>query len=400
MLCVLESGAVGGGGKGGDYSVSRGEEEGISGFLAGSVLASSAQTYKPGWARWLEYLATLGPGSHPGEAMQRAEGPYAKAQRLVLYYRHLFCEGKRGEQIIAASSALRYHLGVRGVDTDFFDSPLAVIGRKSGKRSVKDKRTREESSKRTSILPLGLEAVLQMRGELWSASDWRSAGSLDQRALWIAIGLGFNGGDRISNLSAPDRKTASDHCLLARHVTLKVEEMEGGVLSSVTGGAEFNRFHQRSKGYRVRRLTLHFYSTKKASGVVELVSDDPGDAILVEDVAEWLRSSGVGSEDYLTDRYFLGRRKSVTANAVRSAIKSFCASRGLFPRVSLPNRCATGLLPTTRSVGAMRRSETPGGYGRRGLLPLRGITHTGGPGGRSPWTPPRARGSHRGTWRG
>jgi hypothetical protein len=96
VLCVLESGTAGGGGKGGDYSVSRGEEKGMRGFLAGSVLASSAQTYGPGWARWLEYLATLGPGSHPGEVMQRAEGPYAKAQRLVLYYRHLCRRGTGG----------------------------------------------------------------------------------------------------------------------------------------------------------------------------------------------------------------------------------------------------------------------------------------------------------------
>jgi hypothetical protein len=139
-----------------------------------------------GWSTWPRWVR----GNHPGEAMQRAEGPYAKAQRLVLYYRHLFCEGKRGEQITAASSALRYHLGVRGVNTDFFDSTLAVVGRKSGKRSVEEKRTREESIKRTGILPLGLEAVVQMRGELWSASDWSSARGLDQRALWIAIGLG------------------------------------------------------------------------------------------------------------------------------------------------------------------------------------------------------------------
>jgi hypothetical protein len=206
VLCDIEIWTAGGGG-GKEYTVSQGEEEGMRGFLAGSVLASSAQTYGPGWTKWLEYLVTLGPGSHLGEAMQQVEGPYAKAQRLVLYYRHLYCKGRRSEQLTAAISALRYHLGVRGVDTDFFDSPLAVIGRKSGKRSVEEKRTWEESIKRTSILPLGLEAVLQTRGELWSASSWKSAEGLDKRALWIAIGLGFDGGGRISNLSAPDRKT-------------------------------------------------------------------------------------------------------------------------------------------------------------------------------------------------
>jgi hypothetical protein len=241
-LFVVESWPAGRGGRK-KYTVSQGGEEGMRGFLAKSVLASLAQTYGPGWAKWLDYLATLGLSSHPGESMQRVEGPYAKARRLVLYYRHLYGKERRGKKITAASSALRYHLGVRGVDTDFFDSSLAVSGRKSGKRSVKKKRAWEESIKRMGILPLGLEAVLQMRGELWTASSWEIAEGLDKRALWIAIGLGFNGGDRISNLAAPDRKAASDHCLRARHVELEVEEKEWGSLSSVTGGWQFKRAH-------------------------------------------------------------------------------------------------------------------------------------------------------------
>jgi hypothetical protein len=150
--------------------------------------------------------------------------------------------------------------------------------------------------------------------------------------------------------------------------------MDGGFLSSVTGGSQFSSFYRKSKGYRVRRRTLHF----KASGVVELVSADPGDAILVENVAEWLRRSGVRSEDYLTDRYFLGRRKSVTANAVRSAIKSFCASRGLNPtRFSTKSMRSSFATHYSICGGSVEERNTRGLWARGSNVPDRHYTYGG-----------------------
>jgi hypothetical protein len=140
----------------------------------------------------------------------------------------------------------------------------------------------------------------------------------------------------------------------------------------------FNRFHQMSKGYRVRSLSLHFYSSKKASGVVELVSDDPGDAILVGDVAEWLRRSAVGSDDYLTDRYFLGRRKSVTAKAVRSAVKSFCASRGLDPARFSTKSMRSGFATHYSTCGGNAEERNARGLWAKGsTVPERHYTYGG-----------------------
>jgi hypothetical protein len=232
-------------------------------FLRQSVRGSSAGVYGNGWKKWLSYLLTLEGRSHPGERMERVAGADERAERLVLFYQYLYkALGQRDEQVATISSALRFEFETRGVNAEFFGLPLAVAGRKACKRMVDEKRVRGEELEATSILPLGIEAAQGMRKELWEGIGWGTAKELTKRGAWIAMCLGFDSGDRVSNLTKPDKKGASDHCLKAGDVVFEVEDVRTGGVIFLRGGEELRGYLAGSAGYRVVAVDITYHTSK------------------------------------------------------------------------------------------------------------------------------------------
>jgi hypothetical protein len=315
----------------GVYRVSEDESNVLAVFLGDSVLPSSEKTYKPSWDKWIGYLSSLSAHSNPGELFQRISSSQGRAMRLALYYQYLYrVLNLREEQVGMASTGLKYYLECKGVDTSFFSEVVATRGRKASRRTVLEKRNYEEKKLVKAILPIGLDIMLELRRVLWTETDWNTRDGADKKGIWIAIGLGFDSGDRVSNVTLKDGPTASDHCIRARHVNLEVLNNHTGVCNIVPGGEAFRK-HVVDIDYTVLTITFDYLTSKTAHKRAILCADADGDALLLNDTVEWLLRSGVMGDDELTTRYFAGKRKVVTSRNVRDAIKRCCADLGLNP---------------------------------------------------------------------
>jgi hypothetical protein len=326
-LCCLAACAAGAAG----YKRSKEEKVQLLDFLGRSVLPSSRGTYKRGWALWLEYLAGLNSQRNPGSRMERVNGVHCRAERLVLFYRFLYAsKGIRSERIGGISSALRYAMDCRGVDTSFFMTAVASRGRKAGRRSVEEMSSYQAWREEKRILPVGLEVVLDLRRALWTSSGWDTRKGVDCKGIWIAIGLGFDSGSRIGSVTLKDGPTASDHCIRAKHVSFELVHDQTGESICRAGGESFRQWYQKG-GYTVKYVTCLYHTSKTAHKRTSLDAEDEGDNLLIRDLVEWVMRSGVRAEDELTTRYFQGARKVTIRKDTVTAIKEACGRLGLDP---------------------------------------------------------------------
>ena len=166
------------------------EREQMEAFLPGSITTGTEAGYAAKWTHWLGYLASLDKNSHPGEFLERAATTDDKCRRLVLFYRYLYELGLRAEQVTQVNSSVKFYFETAGYNTDFFSSAEAARG----------KVLHMKAQVQRQILPLGMEAILTARNDLWLKSSWNSREGMDKKGVWIAIGLGFDSGSRISNL--------------------------------------------------------------------------------------------------------------------------------------------------------------------------------------------------------
>jgi hypothetical protein len=354
----------------GSYRVSEEETCVLAAFLGESVRPSSGKTYKPSWEKWLGYLDSLNPQSNPGELFQRIPNSQGRATRLAMYYHYLHKElNLREEQISAASTGLKYFLECKGVDTSFFGAIAASRGRKASKRTIIEKSLYEEEKLKKSILPIGLDIILELRRVLWEETDWNSKEGADSKGIWIATGLGYDSGDRVSNVTLKDGPTASDHCIRARQVNLEVLNKLTGDTNVVVGGEAF-RDHVKGIDFSVTSITLDYLTSKTAHKKAILNVDNEGDSLLINDLVEWILRSGVLGCDELTTRYFDGKRKVITSQSVRSAIKTCCISFGLNPDKFSTKSLRSGFTTQYAVSGANKvERNAQGGWKKGSVIP-------------------------------
>ena len=178
------------------------------------------------------------------------------------------------------------------------------------------------------ILPLGMEAVLKLRNNLWLKSSWGSREGMNAKGVWIAIGLGFDSGSRISNLTLPDGKNGADHCIRAGDVKLTVLNRTSGANLTVSAGNEFRR-SAISPGAEVTFASMTYWTSQTKNETVTLDAKDHGDLLLLNDLVEWTINSKVESDDPFTTRYWHGTKRTVIRKEVREAIKRVCSQLGL-----------------------------------------------------------------------
>lgn len=312
-----------------EYKWGETEEQRLGVFLERSILPVSRAKYLPTWRKWKSYIASLPESQNPGVYLERISDRAGKSKALVMFYAYLFdVLGKRDKQISTISSHLRFYLGLHGCPTEFFDDALAVQGRRAGRRSVEETEAYLELRERTKLLPLGDEVVAHMRQVLWTDTSWKIKKEVDQKAIWIAILLGFDSGKRVSNLTVPDGPLASPHGIKARHVLVSLRDGQGRK-RTVIGGEAFRKYE--GCEYEVLSLRLMYMTTKTSDNQVVLQASDVGDAGVIRDLVEWMMLSEVRSDDVLTShrRTRNAEVKGVTSKSVRYAIKASCSFFGL-----------------------------------------------------------------------
>ena len=290
-------------------------------------------------ALWVEYISGLrGKPEFPGDFMENIQSCEEKARRLVLFYEHLYyVKGLRAEQVVRASTCVRYFFGIRGLPTDeIFNSDIAVRGRAAAQRSVLEKRERAQSRRDNQVLPLSLEIVLYIRDKFWSEGSWETREGVDRKGVWLAICLGFDSGKRVGNLTLQDGKSREDHCLRAGRVLLRFVILPSNVHKEMSAGSQFRIVWAEACGRaRLLSIVMFFDTTKTVANTVCLRVEEAGDAVIMEDMLEWVLRSGVEEGDEFLTRYWAGgpggssSRKVVTRKSVREAIKAACMEFGL-----------------------------------------------------------------------
>jgi hypothetical protein len=322
--------------------VSASEDAILTKFLSNSVAAGTAQSYKIGTDKWMEYLSTLDKASHPGEYLERVESQNGKAQRVVLFMAYLYMNvGLRDEQIKRVVTSLTYMLEVKGMDASFMQLALVSRGRAATSRSSDECRAYEEKRGEKAILPVCLDIVLGVREKYWVEQDWDTKG-MDKRGIWLAICLGFDSGLRIGNLTKKDGPHGADHSIRAGQLTFLVKDPKTSADMRLKGGSTITNFLKRID------VTLNMvsavdmvYVTSKTSRKLKSIIENPKtlsrrtevESMVLDDLLQWFLHSQVQETDELLTRYSsTGSRKVVIRKDVREAIKLAVSGAGLPPK--------------------------------------------------------------------
>lgn len=332
-----------------------------------SVQLSTEKGYSSGWEHWLKYLDTLAPVNNPGVFFEKVRGTKDRQSRLALFYVYLYELGKREEQIVRVSSAVRFHMEAHQYDTSFFDGVVAKRSRMASGRSNDEKRQQRIKQAETKILPIGLDIVRELREELWVNTSWKSKEGLDKKGTWISIGLGYDGGNRVSNVTGKDGSNASDHSLktedIVFHVTNAFTRREATVK-----GVEALRDALQVSGAEVKFASIHYWTSKTASKSLTL--DHMTAVPLLKDLVEWICKSGAKPGECVCSRYWNGRKRTVTSKDVRYAIKHACLRNGLpaerYSSKSLRSGFATHY---TLCNGDTKERDASGGWAEGSSVP-------------------------------
>ena len=340
------------------------EKETVGIFLRNSVQTSTLDNYRSGWQIWEQYLSTLSKNSNPGRYFEYVHRDTDKQGRLVLFYLYLYQLGKREEQIVKISSAMRYFIEAEQYDSSFFNGVIAKRGRSAAGRDNEEKKAFRKKQAETQILPLGLPVVLELRNVLWTRTNWESKEGMDMKGTWISIGLGYDGGNRISNVAKGGGPRAPDHCIKAEDILFSVSNPVSG-LSSVAEGGERLRKELRLPGSFVQSAALRFWTASKT-----VMLDHKTTLPLLSDLVEWIVRSGVQANDVLCSRYWDGRYRAITTKDVRSAIKRVCSGLNLpssrYSTKSLRSGFATHF---TLCEGVVHDRNSSGGWSSKSSVP-------------------------------
>lgn len=362
-----------------NYKMSVAEEGRLTSFLPKSVTVGTAAGYVSGMALWVEYIDGLrGKAEFPGKFMENIQDDEEKAKRLVLFYEHLYSvEGLRAEQVVRASTCVRYFFGVKGLPTErIFNSDIAARGRAAAQRSVSEKRARAQRMRERKVLPLSLELVLHIRRKYWVESSWEVRDDVDRKAVWLAICLGFDSGKRVGNLTLRDGNSRQDHCLRANSVLFRFLITASGEDRTIPAGTRLREQLASIGHYELISICLHYDTTKTVANSVVLEADEAGDAVVMEDLLEWVLKSGVEENDELLTRYWMSEsgaipsRKVVTRKAVREAIKETCKSFGLDEKRFSTKSMRSGFASAYKACGEEDADRNAlGGWARSSKVP-------------------------------
>ena len=346
---------------------------------------STAQSYLSGIKKWREYLETL-ESNFPGYFLERINNDNDKGQRIVLYMAYLYLNfGLREEQIKRLVTGITYLFDIEGVSTEFFKLAVVSRGRAAVGRTVPEARDFEEQRSKRAILPVCLDIVLAMRTKYWEAKSW-VVPDIDDRAIWLAVALGFDSGPRIGNITKKDGKNGPDHCIRAKHCFFLAADPMTSAERRIEGGPAVAQFLNQPGVTEANILSCDLYFlSSKTSGKVKSVVRHPKhlarrstiEDTVLNDLIQWMLHSGVQCDDELLSRYSTaGRKKTVIRKDVKTAIKSTVAEMGLpaenFSNKSLRSGFSSHVIANGMGECEMKRG---GGWTENSQVPSNHYTH-------------------------
>jgi hypothetical protein len=189
-------------------------------FLKTSVCASTAAQYAPDWKLWIQFHESNCSVDYFLRSIEDDDTARAIVWTLFVFYLydHL---GKRAEQVTGVLSGVRYHLLANLASVRFLGHEVVNNARRACRRNPEEQRSYVERRRNEAFLPATIDMLDNLRIYLWRDDDW-SYDEILRKAIWLACCISFDRGPRISNLSLPSSKLASDHNIRCNQATFTV----------------------------------------------------------------------------------------------------------------------------------------------------------------------------------
>jgi hypothetical protein len=321
--------------------------------------ASKRVGYEAAWRSWVAYRESLPKPVRP-DIFLRGLTKEAQVFRLGAYVMHLYQEGLRRDAVGARITKLKMVFLEALVDVEFFKADLVGRVKQATSMDPVEKAALEEKRLRMRSLPISMDIVWPVRDEYWVNQPWDCRG-MDRRAVWLAIGLGFDSGARASNVTKQDGKSAVDHCIRAMDLSLTFHD-GSGMSHRVKGGQDFRQaaLDLSDLPQCVTKCEYHFRTGKvdMPEAWHTLARRSPQESLLLDDLVCYLVRSGVRAEDELFTRYpapgkdLLCTRKSLTRREYRAGL-TWAEEKAGLPSGSLkPSGLRRGCAETARATGA------------------------------------------------
>jgi len=361
----------------------------VESLLHRSVYNNTWEQYRRPWNRWLEYIEQItGLGAKDAFLLSLTEDE--KPFRVILFMKHLFDLKLRKPQITKVLTAMSTTFQVNGINTEVFQNALVLRAKNGTAGSREELEIANRNKLSNPTLPMASDMVMESRKLFWEGKLWDKDG-MDSRVIWLVLGLGFNFGARVGQLTLARKKTVTkelkgqDHCLKTKDVGFyfssdssnsRTEILKGGVMfrQKVTSEAMIRN---------VSAIELSFLTGKiktNVVGVKRVGRSTREEAQLLEDICLWVLKARPGDNDELTSRYDLARRvnnkKVVTPYAVNKGIKTLATSFGLPPSMFSSKSLRSGLASDQKAKGASDASRNQiGGWAEHSRVPEKHYVH-------------------------
>lgn len=356
-------------------------------FLRSSIKKGTACGYKSQCKYWASFLE--GQGKDYGYCLENVGSTKGKAIVLVRFIMEIYQKGKRAEQVGSILSALRKEFECRGLDLNCFSHPLVSTARSAAGRTTEEVREVVATRGLTAKLPMSSDMVWSMRDRWWTGRGWSTAADFNDRAIWLCVGLGFDSGPRVSNLTLRDGRSGEDHCLRAGEMSFRVRDPQSGVTLDLAGGQDIREFLRRTDvGLNSVIQVLFAFVTTKTTGRGKVIT--PASKVIartsalegqfLEDLCEWMCHSGVLYTDEVFTRYLTvsaGRglviessRKVLVRKDVNVALKECARSFG-FPAENFSSKSLRGGASTHARRGGESYEQIcrRGGWAQGSVVP-------------------------------
>lgn len=359
--------------------------------------------YDKSWERWKEHVAKSSRGDKDDVFMKGLDEK-DKQIRIVLFMSELYEEsGMRKQRISSILGAICAKFETAVEDSNAFRSNIVARAKRGTIGTNEEIKEVNRTKLENPTLPMALDMILKGRQLLWSSSDW-SAEGMNNKGRWICIGLGFNFGARIGQLTlTPKRKDKSvrraDHCLRTGDIKFYVggasknkQVFKGGKSvrgylgdsRGLNGGSVKSRIDDVEK-IEFSCLTSKTTRKRKVTNVVDILRigrSSEEEIMLLEDLCEWMLYAGPEEGDEAMCRYDPANRRNrkvVRACEVRDAIKSIARSLCLPEKLFSTKSLRSGL---SSHMNAMGRSEedihSAGGWVEGSRVVKKHYTHKDG----------------------
>jgi hypothetical protein len=336
--------------------------------------------YRPKWQKWREYIGQKGREESVGMFMDELNTKEKKVYRMIHFMSWLYQrKGLRGEQVRSVLSSVSSIFEINGRDCDWRQDGRILRARKACNITVQEENEKFDGGVKRQVnkLPVTADMVRKARAIFWGSEKGWNRNELDEKVLWLAIGLGFDSGlrpgmivlkeGRKVNMDKGDEDEEEEgHCVKFGRVVFTL--CDG---SKMKGGREFNEFIMRNKDNvgKVMKMDTVYVTHKmskqfkdKAIKVKSVERRSLEESQMLEDACLWFAHAGTQASDEIFTRYCeKGRRRVLRRQDIGKGLKKLARKCGLNDKYFSSKSLRLGYASHCKAIGVSKEERNERG---------------------------------------